>query len=134
MVYHLKLQRKLSTNLKTYFMTFVKLNNKQSTPSFNNLIDDFFTGMPSILRNEIISPELKQAVPVNIREKEKEYILEVFAPGFDKEDFQVNLDKNILTVSSEKKNETDNKDEKEILREYKYKSFKRSFTIDEKID
>ena len=62
------------------------------------------------------------------------YQLEVVAPGFEKNDFNINLEKNILTVSAERKNETENKDEKQVRKEYGYHSFKRSFTIDEKID
>ena len=60
--------------------------------------------------------------------------MEVVAPGFQKEDFKINLDNNTLTISSEKKEETENKDEKYIRKEYKHQSFKRSFTIDETID
>ena len=56
------------------------------------------------------------------------------APGFEKNDFNVNLEKNILTVSAERKSEAENKDEKQIRKEYSYRSFKRSFTIDEKVD
>ena len=56
------------------------------------------------------------------------------APGFEKNDFNINLEKNILTVSVERKTETENKNEKQIRREYSYHSFKRSFTVDEKVD
>jgi HSP20 family protein len=61
-------------------------------------------------------------------------VLEVIAPGFQKEDFKVNLDNNTLTISAEKKEETENKNEKFIRKEFKQQSFKRSFTIDENID
>ena len=56
------------------------------------------------------------------------------APGFEKNDFNVNIDKSILTVSAEKKNELKDENEKQIREEYSYRSFKRSFTLDEKID
>jgi HSP20 family protein len=72
--------------------------------------------------------------PVNIKETEKNYSVDVAAPGFDKADFKVSLDQNILTISAEKKNEVKNEGEKEIRREYSLRSFKRSFTLDEKID
>jgi HSP20 family protein len=77
-------------------------------------------------------------VPVNIKESANDYILEVVAPGFEKADFKVNIDNNVLTVSAEKKSE-ENKEgnavpEKQIRKEYSYRSFKRSFTIDDKID
>jgi HSP20 family protein len=58
----------------------------------------------------------------------------VVAPAYDKADFRVNLEEDILTVSAEKKEETKSENEKEIRREYSYRSFKRSFTVDEGID
>jgi len=66
-------------------------------------------------------------------------ILLFVAPGFEKNDFKVNVDANILTVSAEKKTEEKNdsdtaKNERQVRNEYVYRSFKRSFTIDEKID
>ena len=61
-------------------------------------------------------------------------MLELVAPGFQKEDFKINLDNNTLTISAEKKEETENQNEKFIRKEYKQQSFSRSFTIDENID
>jgi HSP20 family protein len=115
-------------------MAFVKINTTPDNKSFNNLMDDFFAGIPSILRNDVVTPDLRSRVPVNIREIEKEYILEMIAPGFEKEDFKIQLEKNILTVSAERKNETVNENEKFVLREHRQQSFKRSFTVDDKVD
>ena len=115
-------------------MTLVKLNSKPVQKSFNNFMDDFFATVPSILRDDFITPNFRSFTPVNVKETENEYVLEVVAPGFQKEDFKINLDNNTLTISSEKKEETENKDEKYIRKEYKHQSFKRSFTIDETID
>lgn len=115
-------------------MTFVKFANKPVNKPFNNFMDDFFATVPSILRDDLITPNFKSSTPVNIKEAEKEYVLEVVAPGFQKEDFRISLDNNTLTVSLEKKAEEENGNEKFIRKEYKYHSFSRSFTIDEKID
>jgi HSP20 family protein len=101
--------------------------------SFNNLMDDFFPQLPSLFLNEPVV-NLGQIVPVNIKQDENGYVLDVIAPGFNKEDFKIHLDKNLLTISAEKQAEEENKNEKDIRKEYKYQSFKRSFTIDEKID
>ena len=60
--------------------------------------------------------------------------MEVVAPGFLKEDIKIALDNYKLTISGEKRSEEDNKTEKLIRNEYKFQSFKRSFTIDEKTD
>jgi len=115
-------------------MTLVKFNNRPVNKSFNNFVDDFFATVPSIFRDDFIAPSFRSFTPVNVKETEKDYVLEVIAPGFQKEDFKVNLDNNTLTISAEKKEETENKNEKLIRKEFKQQSFKRSFTIDENID
>jgi HSP20 family protein len=61
-------------------------------------------------------------------------LIEVFAPGFNKEDFGISLEDNTLTVSVKRKDETMVENEKVIRTEYKYTSFKRSFTVDETMD
>jgi HSP20 family protein len=54
-------------------------------------------------------------------------------PGFEKEDFQISLDKNLLTVSGSNKEIGNKEGEKLVRNEYEFKAFKRSFTLDEKI-
>jgi len=76
----------------------------------------------------------RPAVPVNIRENESAYQLEVVAPGFVKEDFTLRLEEKLLTINAEKKSEESAKTEKTLRREYNFSSFKRSFTLDESID
>ena len=115
-------------------MTLVKFHNKPLNKSFNNFMDDFFATVPSILRDDFVTPSFRSFTPVNIKETENDYVLEVVAPGFQKEDFRINLDKNTLTVSAETKEEIENKNEKFVRKEFKQQSFSRSFTIDEKID
>lgn len=70
--------------------------------------------------------------PVNIRETENDYLLDVIATGFEKANFNVNIEKNLLTISVEK--EEKNESNKLIRKEYNFKSFNRSFTLDDKID
>lgn len=115
-------------------MTQVKFSRRPFEGSFNSFVDNLFTELPALLKNDIQQPQWKGFVPVNIVENEKDYSLEVVAPGFEKTDFKVNLEQNVLTVSAEKKEEVKEENKKQIRREYNYKSFKRSFTIDEKID
>ncbi|MCW3087803.1 MAG: Hsp20/alpha crystallin family protein [Sediminibacterium sp.] len=74
------------------------------------------------------------AVPANIHETKDGYHVELNAPGRNKEDFSVNVDKNLLTIGFEKKAETVNSEYKTIRKEFNYNSFKRSFSLDEKID
>ena len=71
---------------------------------------------------------------VNIKENDTNFEIEVAAPGLNKEDFKVNLEKNILSISSE-----DKKDEKEVKdnfmrREFSFNSFSRSFSVPDSIN
>jgi len=60
--------------------------------------------------------------------------LQVAVPGFEKADFNIKLDNNILTISTEKKLAAQAAGEKIIRSEFSQKAFKRSFTLDDKID
>lgn len=117
-------------------MTQVKFNRKPFEGTFNNLFDDLFSEFPVLYKNE---QNWKGSVPVNIKETEKNYSIEVVAPGFEKTDFKISLEQQLLTISTEKKNEVkedsdNNRNEKQIRKEYSYRTFKRSFTLDEKTD
>lgn len=68
---------------------------------------------------------------VNVKENENEFLIEVAAPGMDKEDFNIKFHNNVLTVSSEKKDEKEEKNEKFTRKEFSYQSFQRSFTVSE---
>ena len=115
-------------------MTHVKFNRKPFEGSFNNLVDELFTELPVLFKTELNQNFNKGFIPVNIKETEKSYQLEVVAPGFEKADFKINLEQSLLTVSAQKKEEVKDEKLKQIRREYSYQSFKRSFTVDEKID
>ena len=71
---------------------------------------------------------------VNIAETENEFHIELAVPGLKKEDFKISLDKNVLSVSAEKKAENVEEGKKYSKREYSYNSFVRSFTLPETAD
>jgi HSP20 family protein len=76
-----------------------------------------------------------RSVPaVNISESKKDYRIEVAAPGLAKNDFRVNLDDNVLTISSEKEVKNETKEEDILRREFSYSSFSRCFTLPETAD
>lgn len=67
---------------------------------------------------------------VNIRETADTYEVEVAAPGMKKEDFNIELDGNTLTIRSEKREENEQKDgERYTRREFSYQAFQRMFTL-----
>lgn len=115
-------------------MLNVNFKQKPFEGSINNLVDELFTELPIFFKNDFNNTERKGLVPVNVKETANSYQLEVVAPGFDKADFKINLDDSLLTISAEKKNEEKKETDKQIRREYSYRSFKRSFTVDTKID
>lgn len=96
---------------------------------------------PSLM-NEIFKPDwfggmenFKTSVPaVNIKENDKAFELELSVPGRSKEDFNIEIDENTLTISSEVKHEEETKKENYTRREFSYTSFKRSFSLPESVD
>lgn len=68
---------------------------------------------------------------VNVKETDNDFIIELAAPGMTKKDFKVKFYNHILTISSERKNEKDESNEKFTRKEFSYQSFQRSFTVPE---
>jgi HSP20 family protein len=112
-------------------MTLVNFNRRPFETGFNNLVDDFFADFPVVYKN---GKKQSLFTPVNIKENDKGYQIEMVAPGFDKSDFNISLENHLLTISAEKKNEEKSDNEKVIRNEYSFRSIKRSFTLDEKTD
>lgn len=96
--------------------------------TLSRFFDDDFWGFNGMLSN--------RQIPVNIRETDNSYEMEVVAPGLRKEDFNVNISDNMLTVSFEHKEEDKQEDRREgyLRQEYRMQSFSRSFTLDETVD
>ena len=114
-------------------MTLIKRNTGINN-SFPALLDDFFAKeLFDFAPSKSFSNFAKSTPAVNILETEKEFKIEVAAPGLKKEDIKVELENDLLTISSEVKKETEEKDKdgRYTRREFSYSSFKRSFTVDE---
>nr|HJR99771.1 Hsp20/alpha crystallin family protein [Flavobacterium sp.] len=72
---------------------------------------------------------------LNIKETKDSFLVEVAAPGFEKSDFKIELNNDLLTISSEKKVNNELKDGERITKqEFSYQSFSRSFTLPEHVD
>jgi HSP20 family protein len=109
-------------------MTLVKVNNRP----FGNLFNDFLNDFPSAARS--FGQEIFAFPQTNIHETPEAYHLELNVPGRSREDFKIQVEQGLLTISFDKKEETAQTDDyKTLRREFEYKSFKRSFSIDEKI-
>jgi HSP20 family protein len=110
-------------------MTFVKTNHN-GFRNLSNFVDEVFQNIPAGLGRE----ESYGFPPVNIHETSEAYHLELSAPGRSKEDFKLAVDNGQLTISFEKKEDTKTEDYKTVRKEFSFRSFKRSFTLDDKID
>jgi HSP20 family protein len=76
-----------------------------------------------------------RSVPaVNIVENDDEFVIEVAVPGLDKQDFKIDLENNQLTISSEREDKSEDKNERMIRKEFRYSSFSRSFTLPETVE
>ena len=98
-------------------------------PAFPSLFDDFMTRDISDWFSTNFSTTGTTLPAVNIREDDKEYVVELAAPGMTKKDFNIELENDILTITSERKDEVENKDEEGNFyrKEFSYQSFQRSF-------
>jgi HSP20 family protein len=110
-------------------MTFVKTNHN-GFRNLTNFVDEVFQNIPAGLGRE----ESYGFPPVNIHETSEAYHLELSAPGRSKEDFKLAVDNGQLAISFEKKEDTKTEDYKTVRKEFSFRSFKRSFTLDDKID
>ena len=113
-------------------MTYVKVNN-QLPKNIDGLMKDLFNEIP-VQFGKTFREDVLGFPPVNIGESEKMYHLEVAAPGMEKTDFIIKLEGNQLIITGAKKEDTPNELIKSIRKEFSNKAFKRSFTLDEKID
>ena len=100
-----------------------------------NLVDQFFGN--DVFDNflSVNLPAFKGTMPaINIIENNENYRIEVASPGMKKEDFRIDLENDLLTISSEQRNEKEEKDEKFMRREFNYCGFKRSFILPDSTD
>ena len=102
-----------------------------ASKSLNSVFDELFNAFPATLVNEGIA---NSSAPVNINESENGYILDFSVPGRNKEDFKINVEKGLLTVSYEKKEQADAKELKAVRKEFSFANFKRSFNLDGKVN
>jgi len=108
-------------------MTIIRKNGVQS-PAFS-LFDDIFSRELFNWGNNNYSPTGTTVPSVNIKETADSYEVEVAAPGMQKKDFTIQLEGNLLTLSSVKEQQEETKEENYTRREFSYQSFQRSFEL-----
>lgn len=102
-------------------------------PTWSDWIDNFFSanlpsGFTSNFNTGMTLPR------VNIRETADAYWVDMAVPGMKKSDFHIDLDNQLLSISTEVKQEEENKEDYYARREFGYSSFKRTFTLPDSVD
>ena len=124
----------------------IKRENGRRPATFGSVVDQIFqNNLDKFFDDDYWSSELLRGnqgagnVPVNIRETDKTYEMELFAPGRVKEDFHLNIEGEMLTVSVESKSDIKQEENQNgqngwFRQEYKKQSFTRSFTLGDSVD
>ena len=102
-------------------------------PTWSDWIDNFFSSnLPSVFTSNF---NTGMTLPrVNIRETADAYWVDMAVPGMKKSDFHIDLDNQLLSISTELKQEEENKEDYYVRKEFGYSSFKRTFTLPESVD
>lgn len=108
-------------------MKLIRWNNE---PFFSDLVNNFFENESGnfLSRRHCLTPA------TNIVENEESFELEMAAPGMKKEDFKIDIENNVLTISSEQKEEKEENNKNYTRREFSYGCFSRSFILPKIID
>lgn len=111
---------------KLFFMSTRALTKPSSVPS---LFDDFFRPWNEWFDDRNLFNRVATIPSVNITENHNHYNVALAAPGLKKEDFKIDVEGNMLTISSEKEEKKEEKEDRYTRKEYSYSSFSRSFTL-----
>lgn len=104
-------------------MTRIRRQDSLLPSVWNNLFENSLFSHPLNGHSEFTVP------PVNISEAEGNFFVELAVPGLKKDDFKINLDKNVMTISAEKTSQEEQSNVNYSKREFGYQSFSRSFTL-----
>jgi HSP20 family protein len=112
-------------------MNIVKVNPFLHGKTFTNFIDDVFNRSIS----DLVGSDFSVTTPsVNISENDDNFMLEVAAPGLDKKDFNIAVEKDQLIISASKEMKEEKQEGTWTRKEFNYQSFKRTFHITDDID
>lgn len=108
-------------------------NSNLNFPTVSNWLEDILNrDLPSVFTSNfntgITLPK------VNIKESADAFMVEMAVPGLKKSDFHIDLDNEVLSISTETKEESEHKEENYTRREFGYSSFKRTFTLPESVN
>lgn len=102
-------------------------------PTFSKMFDDFFKTEFPVWSHNNFAAEGATLPAVNIKETDKEFQLELAAPGMKKEDFNVAVEDDVLTISAEKEVSKEESEEHYSRKEFSYSSFTRRFNLPDSV-
>ncbi|HWJ29637.1 MAG TPA: Hsp20/alpha crystallin family protein [Flavisolibacter sp.] len=117
-----------------------KRQNGNSSVTFGNVVDNIFqNSLRHFFDDHFLDagfPTTTGGIPVNVREMENQFEIDVIAPGLKKEDFNLNIEGNVLSISYEHKEQNNDQNDKQAWsrNEFTLRSFTRSFTLDDTVD
>jgi HSP20 family protein len=120
-------------------MSLIK-SNRSRTPRLGNafkndpFFSDFFDRKGMLMNLLGTNGDYDFNPAMNVREKEKEFEIELAAPGLQKEDFNISLDEGVLTISAQKEESKEEEKEGYVNKEFSYNSFTRSIGIPDNVD
>jgi HSP20 family protein len=116
-------------------MKTLALANRNGAPVFfNDLFDGFSPIFHRFFEDDLKSVKAISRPSVNVKETEQAFVLELAAPGLNKSDFNIKLEKDVLSVSAEVKHENEAPSDNYKRKEFSYAQFKRSFTLPENVN
>lgn len=107
-------------------VSHLKTRPASSIINFDELFDELFAHRPNVSNRNFMPA-------VNITESDTSFHLDMAIPGFTKEEVNIKIEKNLLTISGEKKEESADESKKIKRKEFHYRSFSRSFTLSDNI-
>ena len=99
-----------------------------------SVFDDFFKPWNEWFDNGGFLGRVMNVPAVNITEQSDQYLVSLAVPGMKKDDFKIDVDGNMLTISSQKEETKEEKDKRYTRKEYSYSSFTRSFTLADEVN
>ena len=97
------------------------------------VFDDFFKPWNNWFENDLFTGRALTIPAVNITDNKEDFMVALAVPGMKKDDFNIDIDGNMITISCEKEEKIEEKESKFTRKEYNFSSFSRSFTLPDEI-
>ena len=101
----------------------------KKTDFMPSVFDDFFKPWNNWFENDFFYGRSMNVPAVNITDNKDDFVVSLAVPGMKKDDFNIDVEGNMITISCNKEEKKEEKDSRYTRKEYNYSSFSRSFTL-----